>query len=168
MSPWRQLRRTRSAILLALIPGLLGVGLTFWGPAINLEKSGGLDALFVLRGQRTPPAGVCVVAIDDDSYDVEGQDRLLGWPRGRHADLIRTLKREGAKAVAFDVLFDQPGADPAQDEEFRAALAEAKNVVLGASIVVTEDPMFRQAQLQEPIDAFKAAAKATAYVNIPT
>jgi adenylate cyclase len=168
MSPWRRLRRTRTAFLLALIPGLLGVGLTYWGPTVNFEKSSGLDALFVLRGGRTPPPAVCVVAIDDDSYKVIERDPTLAWPRGLHAELIKTLRREGARAVAFDVLFVEAGADPDQDAAFVSALAEAGNVILGASVVITEDPLFTQAQLQEPYEPFRKAAAAVADVNLPT
>jgi adenylate cyclase len=168
MKPWRRLRRTRAAFLLALIPGLLGVAFTYWGPAVNLEKRGGLDALFALRGRRTPPPKVCVVAIDDDSYKVIGRDPTLAWSRGLHAELIETLRQEGARAVAFDVLFEEAGADPEQDAAFATALAEAGNVILGASIVVTEDPLFVQAQIQEPYEPFAKAAAAVAYVNIPT
>jgi len=130
MGPWRRLRRTRTAILLALIPGLLGVALSRWAPAASLEKAGGLDRLFALRGLRTPPPEVCVVAIDDVSYKVIGRDSTLAWPRALHAELIRTLKREGAKAVAFDVLFEEAGADPEADSALAASLAEARNVVL--------------------------------------
>jgi adenylate cyclase len=81
--------------------------------------------------------------------------------------LSRTLKREGARAVAFDVQFEDPGLDPAQDEALAQALAEAGNVILGASLVVTNDPLFRQAQIQEPYEPFAKAAAAVAYVDIP-
>ena len=168
MARWRVLRRVRAAILLALIPGALGIVLTHWAPTISLEKAGGLDRLFELRGPRPAPTGVCVVAIDDDSYKVIDRDPTLAWPRGRHADLIRTLKREGAKAVAFDVLFLEPGADRAQDDALAGALAEAGNVVLGASVEITEDPLYKQAQNQEPYERFAKAAAAIADVNIPT
>jgi adenylate cyclase len=167
MIPARRLRRARTAFLLALIPGLLGVALTRWAPAVTLEKAGGLDRLFALRGPRAAPDEVCVVAIDDDSYGVIERENTLAWPRGLHADLIRTLKREGARAVAFDVLFTDPGADAAPDAEFASALKEAGNVVLGVSVEITEDPMFRQAQIQEPYEPFAKAAAAVADVNIP-
>ena len=168
MGPWRRLRRARAAFLLALIPGMLGIALSHWAPGISLEKAGGLDRLFALRGPRSVPPDVCVVAIDDDSYKTIGRDPNLAWPRGLHAELIRTLKREGAKAVAFDVLFLEAGADPAQDDAFTKALSETGIVVLGASVELTEDPMFHQSQIQEPFEPFAKAAAAVADVNIPT
>jgi adenylate cyclase len=168
MAPRRRLRKTRSGLLLALIPGILGIVLTHWALAVSLEKAGGLDQLFLLRGTRTPPREVCVVAIDDDSYGVLGRDNTLAWPRGLHADLIRTLKREGARAVAFDVLFTDPGVDVEQDAAFTTALAESKIVVLGASMEIIQDPLFNEARLLEPYEPFKNAAARVADVNLPT
>ncbi len=168
MRPSRRLRRTRTAILLALAPGLLGVALTRWAPAASLEKAGGLDTLFTLRGRRAPPPGVCVVAIDNDSYKVLERDSLLAWPRGLHADLVRTLTSEGARAVAFDVLFTDPGADPEQDAAFVKALEESANVVLGASVEITQDPLFNRSQIEEPYEPFGKSAAAVADVNLPT
>jgi adenylate cyclase len=168
MTPWRRLRRTRSAILLALIPGLLGIALTYLAPAVNFERRYGLDTLFTLRGVRTPPPEVCVVAIDDDSYGVIGRDPNLAWPRALHAELIRTLRQEGAKAVAFDVLFLEAGDDPDADAAFASALADTGIVVLGASVVITDDPLFHQAHNQDPYEPFANAAAAVADVNLPT
>jgi adenylate cyclase len=166
MSRPRRLSRVRSAVLLALIPGLLGIALLRWPPAATLEKAGGLDNLFLLRGERPAPPSICVVAIDDESYGVIGRDSKLPWPRDLHADLIRTLAKEGARAVAFDVLFEDPG-NPEADEALRSAIADTGIVVLGASVVVTEDPLFRQAKTEEPYEAFAKAAVAVADVNLP-
>jgi serine/threonine protein kinase len=120
-----------------------------------------------VRGSLAPPADLAIVAIDDDSYQIIGRDRTLAWPRGLHAELIRTLKREGARAVAFDVVFADRGADPAQDAALAKALTEAGNVVLGSSVEITEDPRVRQAQVLDPYEPFKQAAAAVADVNLP-
>jgi adenylate cyclase len=164
----RPLRRIRSAILLSLLPGLLGIGMTRWDKTVRLEKEQGLDRLFAIRGIVRPPQNVCVVAIDDTSYGVIERDPTMAWPRGLHAELIKTLKHEGAKAVAFDVLFLEPGADPEQDAALVQAAKDAGNVVLGASMEVTQDPQFNEVQLQEPFDALKSAAARVADVNLPT
>src|SRR5262245_30716963 len=124
------MRRFRVALLLGLLPGLVGLALIRWPAAEGLERSG-LDLLFQWRGPRPAPPGVCVVAIDGDSYAAFGLDRKQAWPRGLHADLIRTLAREGAKAIVFDVVFVGAG-DPEQDEPLRLALKETGKVVLGA------------------------------------
>lgn len=160
------LRRTRAAILLALLPGIVGAALIRWPPAEGLERAG-LDLLFKLRGERPSPGGVCVVALDRDSYQELGVDPKAGaWPRRLHADLIRVLEREGAVAIAFDVLFEDEG-DPAQDMEFLWALEDSKKVVLGAEIEQIDDPRFRRAQWIEPYAPFAEAAASLGLVNLP-
>jgi adenylate cyclase len=158
-------RRIRVALLLALLPGIVGLALIRWPPAEGLERSG-LDLLFRLRGPRPAPQGVCVVAIDLDSYSALGLDPKQPWPRGIHAELIRTLAREGAKAIVFDVLFVAAG-DPEQDEALRSALADTGKVVIGATVERVEDPLFAKATLVEPWPAFASAAAAVAEVNLP-
>lgn len=167
MASSKKLHRTRSGLLLALLPGLLGIALVHWPTGVTLEKHGGLDNLFRLRGPRTPPSDVCVVAIDQPSYGVIGLNSAYPWPRGLHAQLIETLAAEGAKAVAFDVLFESAGSDPEQDREFVEAETEAKNVVLGSSVMITQDPRFKQASIIEPYGPFAKAAAAVADVNLP-
>jgi len=154
----------RAAVPLALIPGVLGLGLLFWPPASSLE-SYGLDLLFLLRGPRPVPADVCVVAIDEDSFGVRNVDPAGAWPRELHGELVRVLAREGARAVAFDVLFDHPG-DPEQDGAFAAGLAEAGNVILGSTVEQIEDPRFRQMVLIEPTEPLAKAAAAVGDVSL--
>ena len=155
----------RAAVLLALIPGVIGVLLAHWPPTESLESTG-LDLLFLMRGVRPEPPGVCVVALDDDSYQELGVDPTGPWPRRLHADLVRTLAGEGARAIAFDVLFE--GArDPEGDAAFESALRETGNVVLGSTVDLVEDPRFRQARRVEPYGPFADAAAAIGDVNPP-
>lgn len=67
---------------------------------------------------------VTIVAIDDASLERYG--RWDAWPRALHADLIDKLKSAGAKAIAFDVLFDSTTSD---DAALAAAMQQAGNVV---------------------------------------
>ena len=83
-----------------------------------------------------------------------------------HARLIRTLKAEGAAAVAFDVLFDSETTQQ-DDLDLESALAEAGNVVLGVSLKVTADPRFRESSWDEPIPPLAEAAAMLGEVNFP-
>jgi adenylate cyclase len=155
----------RAALFIGLIPGLAGVFFSHWPPTENLER-GGLDFLFMLRGATQAPADVCVVALDEDSIQELGLP-AGAWPRDLHARLIQVLKAEGARAIAFDVLFDQP-RDPEADEALRSALSDSGIVVLGSTVSQVNDPRFRKAQIDEPYPAFAKAAAAVADVNFPT
>jgi adenylate cyclase len=145
---------------------VLGILLSHWPPTESLERDG-LDLLFQLRGAQPPPDGVCMVALDEDSSREMGIDSAAPWPRSLHARLLRTLKTEGARAVAFDVLFDEP-RDAEEDEAFRSALEETHFVVLGSTVDQTYDPRFRKAALLEPYAPFAQAAAALGDVNLPT
>ena len=54
-----------------------------------------------------------------------------------HGELIRTLAREGVRAIAFDVLFLEAG-DPVQDEMFAEAGRDSADY-LDASYLETPD-----------------------------
>jgi adenylate cyclase len=138
----RRSGKLRAALLIALLPGVVGVLLSRWAPGENLER-GGLDVLFQIRGPLPPPDRVRIVALDDDSYPELGVNPADSWPRALHATLIRTLQSAGASAIAFDVLFEE-ARDEAQDEELRAALSEAGNVVLASTVDQVDDPRFRR------------------------
>jgi adenylate cyclase len=163
-APQHRTGRIRAALLLALVPGILGLGLLFWPPT-SIFESNGLDLLFLLRGIRPVPRDICVVAIDEDSFAVRNVDPARPWPRGLHGELVRTLARAGARAVAFDVLFDRPG-DPDQDAAFQKGLAEAGNVVLGSTVEQIEDPRFRQVRLIGPADPLAEATAAVGDVSL--
>ncbi len=104
-----------------------------------------------------PAKSVRIVDIDEESLRRMGQ---WPWPRTQLAELVDRLSALGAKAVVFDVLFDQPdrtsppqlapllaprpdqaslrnaiAALPDHDKIFAGAIARARNVVLGFSFV---------------------------------
>ena len=153
-----------AGLLVGLGAALVGLALSYWPPAENLERNG-LDLLFLIRGPRPVPPSVCVVALDEDSLALlaPGAPR---WPRHLHAQLVRTLRAAGARAVAFDVVFDLPG-DPAEDAAFEAAMRETGRVVLGATIEQVRDPRFQQVTVIGPHERFAAAAAAVGEVNLP-
>ena len=92
-----------------------------------------VDSRFLLRGPR-PPADIerlkkqlTIVAMDDSVTRRYG--RVL--PRELHAQLVNQLKRDGASAVIFDVLFIDPDRkDPAGDAQFARSVRAAGNVFL--------------------------------------
>lgn len=161
----RGLRRARAAILLALVPGIVGVALLRWPAAEELERTG-LDLLVLWRGGLPPPKDVCVVAIDTTSHDVLSVHTPT-WPRDLHARLIRALAKEGAKAIAFDVLFEEPG-EYAKDEALIEAMEEAGIVVIGATVEQSGNDKFNEAIQREPWDPFAQAARTVADVNLPS
>ncbi len=80
-----------------------------------------------------PPDDLLLVTIDDISLQPQHQGRWP-WSRSTHAELLQKL--DGAKVVAFDVIFAEPeraeAGEQSPDAEFARAIREAGNVVLVA------------------------------------
>ncbi len=126
--------RSIKTLGVSLGAGLLGVLLSFSPPSLDLEEHFGLKLLFFLRGARQPPSEVLIVSLDRDSAEALNLSRKTQkWPRTLHAQLVRTLSRQGAAAIIFDLLFDE-AHDADADMAFGAAVAEAAMVVLCESI----------------------------------
>ena len=118
------------AIALALV-------LRFWIPlsASFLERTElrTLDARFGIRGPlpqdelEKQSEKLAIVAMDDNAT------RALGYPIAHrsHAKLVEQLKKAGARAIIFDVIFaDRAQRDTAGDELFARAIENAGNVFL--------------------------------------
>jgi adenylate cyclase len=72
---------------------------------------------------------VVIAYMDEDSHEQLQQPYLAGWDRRIHAAFLRRMHADGAKAVVFDIVFNDRREG---DREFAAALKEMKNVILAA------------------------------------
>jgi adenylate cyclase len=68
-----------------------------------------LDLRFRARGPIAPGPSVAIAAIDEKALAAEGR---WPWPRSRIAALVEALARDGARVIAFDVVFAEAEADP--------------------------------------------------------
>jgi adenylate cyclase len=139
-------------VTLALGPSLLVALLWSLGTLDSLEDLA-FDYAMKRRGPESPTrARVAVVAIDERSLGEVGR---WPWLRSKVADLVRAIRKAGARVVAIDLLMAEPSqsppecdcpgprvcefpqADPgectlnSQDCELAEALAERHDVVLG-------------------------------------
>jgi adenylate cyclase len=106
--------RRRNGVLVAVVLSSLFVAaLSFLTPWKLLEARA-FDYLSTVSVPPRPADGPIIVAIDEPSLAEIGQQ--WPWPRSLHARLIEALRKAGAKALAFDVIFAEPAADPATDE----------------------------------------------------
>jgi len=120
------------AILLGLFTGILGILASLVPFVLDLEEKAGLDWLFTLRGPRTPPSDVVVVAVDKPSADTLGLSvEPDKWPRRLHAQLIDRLVEAGASVIALDIFFAEP-RDAGDDAALATAIGKAGNVILFA------------------------------------
>jgi adenylate cyclase len=87
------------------------------------------DIPFALRRTYLPTDAV-IVYLDEVSHEVLNQPFGTGWNRAIHARLLEQLKIAGAKAVVFDILFDEPGADEKAEEALARAIRNHGKVIL--------------------------------------
>lgn len=125
-----------------------------------------VDLRFLLTGPRPAPAGITIVAIDDDTVRDAGAYPL---PRGTLARLVASLRASEAKAIALDVLLIDPG--PAEgDSALAAALRNDRTVIAAAGLFGRGDPTGDVPAVERmiwPLPAFRSAT-GIGLVNIVT
>ncbi len=135
-------QRWRTALLAALsVATLLALAALVWREAPPFAAADGetLDWRFRLRGDQAPGPEVLLIAVDDRSVSTFGRWPL---PRGVLAAAVRALARDGARVIAFDLLFAdaQPaGPDGDPDRELANALIEARATIVPYAFVFSED-----------------------------
>jgi serine phosphatase RsbU (regulator of sigma subunit) len=171
--------RLFKAIILGLVIGVVGMLLSPFRFALNLEENTGLGLLFKLRGVEQPSGEVVVVSIEKESSDhLNLPNNPDKWPRSLHAQLVDNLVNEGAAAITFDVHFIEP-RNPEYDQLFAASIKKAGNVVIGEPLIAREvklsDTGSSKSQpgihsivkIVKPIDLFATSAVATAPFSLP-
>jgi adenylate cyclase len=84
------------------------------------------------------------------------------WPRATHGKLLERLAKAGARVVAFDVLFLEPSADPAQDAALARGL-RAQPAVLGFTAETTRGGNF---SLLAPPPPLAGAARGLGFTTV--
>ncbi len=93
----------------------------------------------------TPRApGAVIVAIDEPSFSALQQQ--WPWPRDVHARLLAALRAAGARVVAFDVVFSEPGPGDAM-----LAAAAGRDTVFAADESLIETPQASSLVRTEPL-----------------
>src|SRR6266446_10980069 len=77
---------------------------------------------------------VAIVYMDDATHALRNQPYEGPWDRSLHAQLISVLTRSGAKAIAFDELFTDPGTNAKATEALAQAIRAHGRVVLGVDL----------------------------------
>lgn len=132
--------RLFKAACLGFLVGIVGLVVSFFHLAHDIEEDAGLGLLFKLRGVRKAPSDVVVVSIDtESSQHLNVSDNPDRWPRSLHARLVEKLAREGAQVITFDLYFIEPRS-PKEDTSFAEAIKKARNVVLAEPLKAKEVP----------------------------
>ncbi|HRU39451.1 MAG TPA: CHASE2 domain-containing protein, partial [Candidatus Goldiibacteriota bacterium] len=128
----KRINHSSVVILIGFAATFLAIIISSVGIFRGLE-SRSIDWRFKARGVIKPQAPVVIVAIDDESF-ASMPERWV-WPRHFYARLVSNLKKLGAKAVGFDVIYSEPTArNPKEDAAFAEAVKKAGNVTLGMAV----------------------------------
>jgi adenylate cyclase len=91
----------------------------------------------------------------------------MPWDRSLHARLLDRLRDEGARVVAFDIVFsDSLTNAPEADAMFAQAIRRHGKVVLAASLSATQHSAALGQKLDLPLDTFRDAAAAFGVVQL--
>jgi adenylate cyclase len=149
---------------------LIGIGLVasvllaYQRGALDIPELSSLDARFRLRGAVAPRLPIVLITIDQDSFDE--LDLPWPWPRTLHAELIRKLATSEAKLIAFDILFTEPKADPAEDHALAEAIHTAGNVILAAEFTQVPSAFGPKMSMSLPIPLLREQALGYGQVNL--
>jgi CHASE2 domain-containing sensor protein len=115
----------------ALVALLAGYGTWHTSFGNNLEL-GTIDARISLRGTQRPYPGVVIVAIDVKTLE---SSRFGSFPFARiyDAEMIDRLRKDGARTIAYDLIFDSASDNAQYDLDLYDAAARAHgHIVLAA------------------------------------
>jgi adenylate cyclase len=124
--------RLRGLLFLLVGLGTTGLVLLVWGFGLfdQLERSS-IDARFSIRGTRTPPAQIVIVAIDDVTTNAIKR-YVWPYPRRFHARVLDRIAADHPRAIAVDIQFTEQ-TTARDDNALLDAVARAKRVVLATT-----------------------------------
>jgi adenylate cyclase len=134
--------------LVASVVIAIGLSFGFLGDIEN--QSWDWRVRVAARGDRHDPA-VKILMIDQTSIDYFAENFKVSWPwpRSMYAPVVQFLAKAGAKGVAFDMLFTEPGSNEGDDEEFARALDEVRTTlpVVSALAIRTSETRVQQQEV---------------------
>ncbi len=116
----------------------------------------GFDVPQMMRNTRATPE-VCIIYMDEQSSTDLGQGST--WDRKIHAELLRRLKEDGARAVFFDIVFSGARNEPdtPSDIALRDALKDFGSAFIGGGIDLSFRASSENVQIIPPKPIFRKA-----------
>jgi adenylate cyclase len=127
-----RLHRLRTLLFLLVGFSATGLVLLAWGfGVLDQFERNSIDARFSIRGTRTPPAQIVIVAVDDVTTDAI-RKHVWPYPRRFHARVIDRIAADHPRTIAVDIQFTERTTDR-DDSALVGAVQSAGNVVLATT-----------------------------------
>jgi len=141
-------------------------------PALERGEFWSYDAR-ARHGAHPAQASGDIVVVDISDADLRDVQRNLRqswpWPRALHGYLVDYLTRDGARAVAFDFIFNDLGRTMNDNEEFAQVMRDSGRAVIGLSTprpapdATTDEPPPLAGELAAGLRTFPTRAEALAH-----
>ena len=121
------------------------------------------DLITSLAAPRLADPAIVILAIDEPTFAELG----LQWPfpRSLHARLLQRLKKDGARAVGFDVVFSEPSS-AAEDVALADAIRQGPPAVLAALREKTESAQMALWSEVNPLQLLRDAGAVAGQVQV--
>ncbi|MGH7596488.1 MAG: CHASE2 domain-containing protein [bacterium] len=143
---------------LGLLAGVIVLLITSVLPAFESFENKTFDLRYQrkLDYQRSDAKIEDIIIVDVDNRSLEKLGRFQQWPRRYHARVIDYLRAGGADCIAFDLLFVERDANPAEDSLLILSTKNAGNVVHAMSLEQEYLEAFLY-KMEKPPEGFAAA-----------
>lgn len=139
-----------------------------FAPLKRLELAS-IDARFRFRGPiDVPQESLDVIIVDISEESFKSLPHRYPWPRSYYARAARNLHRAGARAIGFDIVFDQADAsDSANDLDFRSAILQTRIIALAAKTEIQTQRYSVRSEHHNYGNIFFGADSAIGIVYVP-
>ncbi|MDB5334137.1 MAG: chase2 sensor protein [Phycisphaerales bacterium] len=138
ITPQHPLRRIVAAVLIASAATLVGVG-AHHTPLVSIALSALDETLYDAFYRFRKPvdrtaSDIVIITADESSMKALAKEKKIHWPwpRSLWGQTVQYMEQCGAKAVAFDLVFEEPMS---YDREFGQALDAAKIPVVMGTVI---------------------------------
>jgi adenylate cyclase len=149
---------------MAVLGLLLAALLSYLGITETVEMAT-YDLRFLVRGKRPVEAPIVIVAINDESFNVLGQN-LRTWQRAEYARLIDAIAAGGPAVIGVDVAWIHPGTDAGGDEALAQSLEQAGPVILAGLIEHQEGVGYAYDRYAAPLKSLASATTGVGLTNV--
>lgn len=165
---FQKLSKTRIAVYLAVLGGLLIAGLDYMDFAKSVENKI-MDLRFFVRGEIGPGPEDEVVILAIDQQSLERLQVRWPWPRTMYAKVIDRLSQAGARVVALDLVFSELTETERRKEDkiLGDAIIRSKSwIVLGSAFTASPSHHGLMVNYVEALPDIDQTRAHVGYVNV--